>query len=73
MMSDEDINQAVFETMTAKLMDYCERRTGQGVTREQLNSELKDLVPEINTWSQRQRTLMKLTVEMALANTMTRQ
>ena len=58
--TDEAINEMVFEATATKIKDYCERRVGQGATTEQLNAELKGYVPQINAWSRRQRTLLKL-------------
>ena len=63
MTMDETINVAVFEAMTVKLKDYCERRIGAGASDEQINVELRDLIPEINAWSRRQRTLMNLMLD----------
>lgn len=60
----EDINAAVFEVTVAKIKDYCETRLGQGASNEELNAELKCYVPQINAWSRRQRSLLKLTMEM---------
>ena len=59
-MTDETINEAIYNIRNQMLMDYCERRIGQGATTAQLNAELKGYIPQINAWSRRQRTLLKL-------------
>ena len=60
MTIDEDINTTICKVRDQMLMDFCERRIGEGATREQVNDELKGFIPEINAWSRRQRTLLKL-------------
>jgi hypothetical protein len=59
MTTGEAINAAVFEVTCATIKNYCETRIGQGATREQVNTELKDYLPKINQWSRRQRRLLK--------------
>jgi hypothetical protein len=58
--TEGDINEMVFNMTAAVLKDYCETRVGAGVSNAQLNEELKLLVPHINVWSRRQRTLLRL-------------
>ena len=60
MTTDEVINEAVFQAVVAKLKDFCATRLAQGVSNEQLNTELKGYIPLINQWSRRQRTLLRL-------------
>jgi hypothetical protein len=55
-----DISEMVFNMTAAVLKDYCETRVGEGVSNAQLNAELEQLVPHINVWARRQRTLLRL-------------
>ena len=50
MTADEVIEGIVLEMTAAKMEDFAERRLGQGVSNDQLNAEMKDLIPEINVW-----------------------
>jgi hypothetical protein len=58
--TDEAINAMLLEVTTAKLKAYCEERVGQGVSNEQLNTELASLLLKVNAWSARQRHLVNL-------------
>jgi hypothetical protein len=63
MTTDEErINEMVFEATAALVKDFCATRIGEGATREQVNAELKDSIPQINAWAARQRRLAKLMV-----------
>ena len=60
MTADEVIEDVVLEMTAAKMKDFAERRLGQGVSNDQLNAEMKDLIPEINVWRRRQRMLLRI-------------
>jgi hypothetical protein len=55
-----EINDIVFEATTVKIKAFAEWRLGIGATDEQLNRELEDLLPDINRWARRQRTLLRM-------------
>ena len=60
--TEADISQFVYEATVAQIRAFCEYRLSQGLTNDELNAELKNFIPRVNAWAQRQRTMIKLMV-----------